>query len=147
MHNYITIYTDGACKGNPGPGGWAALIIWDSDNIEELSGGDKHTTNNKMEMTAVIKALEALGNKQYEIDLCSDSQYVINALQKGWAKKWRENNWIKWDKQPAKNSDLWEVLLNLVEFHKVHYHWIKGHDTNKFNNRCDELAVKESNKY
>lgn len=147
MCNQITIYTDGACKGNPGPGGWAALILWDTDNVEELSGGDKHTTNNKMEMTAVIKALQALGNKPYEVDLCSDSKYVIDGLQKGWAKKWRSNNWIKWDGKLAKNPDLWEALLNLVEFHKVHYHWIKGHDTNKFNNRCDELAVKESNKY
>lgn len=140
----ITIYTDGACKGNPGPGGWAALILWETDNIEELSGGSKDTTNNQMEMTGVIEAIKALGDIPYEIDLCSDSKYVIDALQKGWAKKWRYNNWIKWDGKKAKNSELWELMLNLLEPHIVHYHWIKGHAENKFNNRCDELAVAES---
>lgn len=144
---YITIYTDGACKGNPGPGGWGSLIIWSSDNIEELSGGDSHTTNNKMEMTAVIEALKALGDIPYEVDLCSDSKYVIDALQKGWAKKWRSSNWIKWDGKPAKNSDLWDELLKLVEKHNMHYHWIKGHANNKYNNRCDEIAVVKSIEY
>lgn len=144
---YITIYTDGACKGNPGPGGWGSLIIWSSDNIEELSGGDSHTTNNKMEMTAVIEALKALGDIPYEVDLCSDSKYVIDALQKGWAKKWRSSNWIKWDGKRAKNSDLWDELLKLVEKHNMHYHWIKGHANNKYNNRCDEIAVVKSIEY
>lgn len=143
----ITIYTDGACKNNPGPGGWAALIMWDSDNIEEIHGHEKYTTNNRMEITAVISALQILASdgKPYEIDLCSDSKYVIDALQKGWAKKWKTQNWIKWDKKPVKNPDLWEELLSLVDKYKIHYHWIKGHAENKYNNRCDELAVAESN--
>lgn len=157
----ITIYTDGACKGNPGPGGWGAVIMWDPENLEELSGGESYTTNNRMELTAVIEALKALGDIQYEIDLFSDSIYTINGLQKGWAKKWKENNWVrkeqvypvmygtlgKYKEKPVKNPDLWQELLDLTDKHKMHYHWVKGHAENQYNNRCDELAVAESNKF
>lgn len=142
----VTIYTDGACRGNPGPGGWAAIIKWDGVD-EEIHGCAKETTNNRMELIAVIKALEHLGNTPYIVDLCSDSVYVINGLEKGWAKKWKKNNWRKADGNPALNDDLWERLLELTDIHRMHYHWIKGHAYNKYNNRCDELAVKESHKY
>ena len=140
----ITIYTDGACKKNPGNGGWAAIIRWGYDNDEELHGNEANTTNNRMEMMALIKALETLGNTPYEIDICSDSKYVINGLEKGWAKSWKKNNWHKYTGEEAKNKDLWERLLELTALHKIHYHWIKGHAENKYNNRCDELAVMES---
>lgn len=148
----VIIYTDGACKGNPGPGGWGAIIMWDRDNLEELSGGSEYTTNNRMEMTAVIKSLEALGDISYEIDLFSDSSYVINAFVKGWLENWKENNWMRPESRyskgggPVKNADLWKKLDELVSKHKVHFHWVKGHAENKYNNRCDELAVAESNK-
>lgn len=147
----VTIYTDGACKGNPGPGGWAALIIWDSDNIEELHGSCKNSTNNQMEMMAIINALRYLEidtdhGIKYEIDLCSDSKYVLDSIQKGWAKSWKRNNWTKSDGSTAKNSELWEIMLTLIEKFKINYHWVKGHASNKYNNRCDELAVMESNK-
>lgn len=148
----VVIYTDGACKGNPGPGGWGIVIMWDRNNLEELSGGSEYTTNNRMEMTAVIKALEALGDIQYEIDLFSDSSYVIKAFTEGWLKSWKANNWTrprsKYSSGGAvKNADLWKRLDELVNKHKVHFHWVKGHAENKYNNRCDELAVSESNKY
>lgn len=143
---YITIYTDGACKGNPGPGGWAAIIRRDGYD-EELHGGEKDTTNNRMEMTAVIKALKALGDDKYTVDLCSDSSYVLNGLKKGWAVGWQKNNWLKKDGTPAKNPDLWAQLLELTSKHIMHYHWVKGHASNRYNNRCDELAVMESYKH
>lgn len=143
---YITIYTDGACKGNPGPGGWAAIIRYDGYD-EEIHGGEKTTTNNRMEMTAVIEALKTLNNEKCTIDLCSDSSYVLNGLQKGWAKKWKQNNWVKQDGTPAKNPELWEQLLDLTSNHTMYYHWVKGHAGNRYNNRCDELAVMESHKF
>ena len=135
----VTLYTDGACSGNPGPGGWGAILEY--NGIEkELSGGEPNTTNNRMELTAVIQGLSAL-KEPCIVELYSDSKYVIDALQKGWAKSWREKGWKKADKKPALNPDLWENLLNLVETHIVHYHWVKGHADNPKNNRCDELAV------
>ena len=135
----VTIYTDGACSGNPGPGGWGAILEY-MGHEKELSGGEKNTTNNRMELTAVIKALQAL-KEPCNVELYSDSKYVLDALQKGWAVSWRKRGWIKSDKKPALNPDLWETLLNLVEKHDVRYHWVKGHASNPKNNRCDELAV------
>ena len=137
----VTIYTDGACSGNPGPGGWGAILEY-MGHEKELSGGERNTTNNRMELTAVIKALQAL-KEPCTVELYSDSKYVIDALQKGWAVSWRKRGWIKSDKKPALNPDLWETLLNLTETHDVHYHWVKGHASNPKNNRCDELAVAE----
>ncbi|MBR4393022.1 MAG: ribonuclease HI [Oscillospiraceae bacterium] len=141
----VTIYTDGACSGNPGPGGWGAILRWNSAE-KELSGGDAATTNNRMELSAVIFALKAL-KEPCEVELYSDSKYVVDALKKGWAVSWREKGWKKADKKPALNIDLWEELLNLAEIHKLHCHWVKGHAENEFNNRCDALAVQEREKY
>lgn len=141
----VTIYTDGACSGNPGPGGWGAILC--CGGVEkELSGGEASTTNNRMELTAVISALRAL---KYPciVELYSDSKYVIDALQKGWVWGWKKKGWIKSDKKPALNVDLWEELLPLVKTHEVHYHWVKGHAENEKNNRCDQLAVAESKKF
>ena len=137
----VTIYTDGACSGNPGPGGWGALLEFRGVE-KELSGGEANTTNNRMELTAVIKALQAL--KEPGIgELYSDSKYVIDALETGWAEGWKKRGWIKSDKKPALNPDLWEELLSLTAIHDVRYHWVKGHAANPKNNRCDELAVAE----
>ena len=141
----VTIYTDGACSGNPGPGGWGAVLSWNGRE-KELSGGEPQTTNNRMELTAVISALEAL-KEPCIVELYSDSKYVIDALEKGWALSWRKKNWIKSDKKPALNPDLWEKLLNLTEIHTMRYHWVKGHADNEYNNRCDALAVAERDKY
>ena len=137
----VTIYTDGACSGNPGPGGWGAILEY-MGHEKELSGGEQNTTNNRMELTAVIKALQAL-KEPCTVELYSDSKYVLDALQKGWAVSWRKKGWIKSDKKPALNPDLWETLLNLTELHDVRCHWVKGHASNPKNNRCDELAEGE----
>lgn len=141
----VTIYTDGACSGNPGPGGWGAILQYGAHE-KEMSGGESHTTNNRMELTGVIAALQAL-KEPCEVELYSDSKYVIDALQKGWAKGWKARGWIKSDKKPALNADLWEILLGLCDFHTVHLHWVKGHADNRYNNRCDELAVEQSRKW
>ena len=141
----VEIYTDGACSGNPGPGGWGAILRYNGRE-KELSGGEKNTTNNRMELTAVISALEAL-KEPCEVELYSDSKYVIDALSKGWAKAWRAKNWIKSDKKPALNPDLWEKLLSLTEKHEMHYHWVKGHADNEFNNRCDRMAVEKRDQF
>lgn len=141
----VTIHTDGACKGNPGPGGWAAVLKL-GDVEKEISGGEPSTTNNRMELTAVISALQAL-KYPCVVELYSDSKYVIDALSKGWARNWKRKGWMRNAKEKALNPDLWEKLLNLVDIHDVHYHWVKGHATNKYNNRCDELAVAESRKF
>ena len=137
----VTIYTDGACSGNPGPGGWGAVLQYKGVE-KEISGGEKETTNNRMELTAVISALECL-KEPCVVELYSDSRYVIDALEKGWAEGWRKKGWKRSGKEPALNPDLWETLLNLVEKHEMHYHWVKGHEDNVYNNRCDELAVAE----
>ena len=135
----VTIYTEGACSGNPGPGGWGAILCY--NGIEkELSGGEKQTTNNRMELTGVISALRAL-KEPCIVELWSDSKYVIDALEKGWAQGWRKKGWVKSDKKPALNPDLWEQLLTLTEIHEMHYHWVKGHADNEKNNRCDKMAV------
>ena len=141
----VTLYTDGACSGNPGPGGWGAILEY--NGIEkELSGGESNTTNNRMELTAVIQALSML-KEPCIVDLWSDSKYVIDGLSKGWAKGWKARGWVKSDKKPALNPDLWDQLLTLTDIHSLRYHWVKGHAENAFNNRCDELAVAESQKY
>ena len=137
----VTLYTDGACSGNPGPGGWGAILEYQGHEME-LSGGEDNTTNNRMELTAVIQGLRAL-KESCIVELYSDSKYVIDGLSKGWAASWRKNGWKKADKKPALNPDLWEILLNLTEKHNLHYHWVKGHAENPKNNRCDELAVAE----
>ena len=141
----VTIYTDGACSGNPGPGGWGAVLRYGKVE-KELSGGAAETTNNRMELTAVIEALRAL-KEPCRVDLWSDSKYVVDALEKGWAVSWRKNGWRKADKKPALNPDLWTELLDLCEVHQVTCHWVKGHAENEYNNRCDELAVAESKKF
>ena len=135
----VTLYTDGACSGNPGPGGWGAILEYNGHK-KEMSGGEANTTNNRMELTAVIRGLEAL-KEPCIVELYSDSKYVIDALQKGWAEGWKKRGWIKADKKPALNPDLWERLLELTHRHSVTCHWIKGHAENEKNNRCDELAV------
>ena len=137
----VTLYTDGACSGNPGPGGWGAILEYGGAE-KELSGGEDCTTNNRMELTAVIRGLEAL-KEPCTVELYSDSKYVIDALQKGWAKGWRARGWIKSDKKPALNPDLWQRLLELTGIHQVHCHWVKGHADNPKNNRCDQLAVEQ----
>ena len=137
----VTLYTDGACSGNPGPGGWGCILEWNGHE-RELSGGEKSTTNNRMELTAVIRGLSAL-KEPCAVELYSDSKYVIDALEKGWAWGWKKRGWIKSDKKPALNPDLWEQLLTLVSQHRVTYHWVKGHAQNLKNTRCDELAVGE----
>ena len=141
----VTIYTDGACSGNPGPGGWGALLCYNGVE-KELSGGAAQTTNNRMELTGVISALQAL-KEPCIVELYSDSKYVIDALEKGWAVSWRKRGWIKSDKKPALNSDLWEILLELTEKHQLRCHWVKGHADNEYNNRCDALAVAQRDKY
>ncbi len=137
----VTLYTDGACSGNPGPGGWGAILEYQGHELE-LSGGEESTTNNRMELTAVIRGLQAL-KESCIVELYSDSKYVIDGLQKGWAVSWRKNGWKKADKKPALNPDLWEILLDLTEKHEIQYHWVKGHAENPKNNRCDELAVEQ----
>ena len=141
----VEIYTDGACSGNPGPGGWGAVLRYQGKE-KELSGGEPMTTNNRMELMGVISALEAL-KEPCVVELWSDSKYVIDGLQKGWAKGWRKKGWIKSDKKPALNPDLWERLLDLTEKHEMRYHWVKGHADNEFNNRCDTLAVAARERY
>lgn len=140
----VSIYTDGACSGNPGPGGWAAILMY-GDHKKEISGGEAQGTNNRMELIAVISALEML-KEPCRIELYSDSKYVIDALDKGWAEGWKKNGW-KRKSGPALNPDLWDRLLTLYEAHEVHLHWVKGHAENPYNNRCDELAVAESKKF
>ena len=142
MKKTVTIYTDGACSGNPGPGGLGAILCYGGAK-KEMSGGEKQTTNNRMELTGVISALRAL-KEPCIVELYSDSKYVIDALSKGWAVSWRRNGWKKADKKPALNSDLWAELLELCDTHEVRCHWVKGHAENEFNNRCDELAVAAS---
>lgn len=141
----VDVYTDGACSGNPGPGGWAAILSYGGLE-KELSGGEARTTNNRMELTAAIEALKAL-NQPCEVDLYSDSKYLIDALEKGWVYGWKKNNWVKKDKKPALNPDLWEALLAQLARHTVRLHWVRGHAANDKNNRCDRLAVAESRKF
>ena len=140
----VTIYTDGACSGNPGPGGWGAILMY-GKNKKELSDGEMSTTNNRMELTAVISALEALKEPCY-VTLYTDSQYVANAINLGWLESWKKKGWKRKGGE-VKNPDLWIKLVPLLEKHKVTFEWVKGHAENEYNNRCDELAVAESRKF
>ncbi|MBQ8861286.1 MAG: ribonuclease HI [Clostridia bacterium] len=141
----VTIYTDGACSGNPGPGGWGAILEY--NGIEkEMSGGEADTTNNRMELSGVISALSAL-REPCSVSLYTDSKYIVDGINQGWAKKWRQNNWMRNKKEKALNPDLWEKLLNLLDIHDVSFIWVKGHAKNPKNNRCDELAVAQSKKF
>lgn len=138
----VEIFTDGACSGNPGPGGWGVILKYGSAS-KELSGGEANTTNNRMELTAAISGLEAL-KERCSVTLYSDSKYLIDAIEKGWAIKWRENNWMRTKKDPALNVDLWERLLPLLEYHNVTFVWVKGHAGHTENERCDKMAVEQS---
>ena len=139
--NEVTIYTDGACSGNPGPGGWAAILMAGGAK-KELSGGERDTTNNRMELMAVIEGLAAL-KRPCKVDIYSDSAYVVNAFSQNWIEKWIRNGWKNSAKAEVANSDLWKRLLELTSIHQVTFHKVKGHADNEFNNRCDELAVAE----
>ena len=141
----IYMYTDGACRGNPGPGGWGTILRY-KDNERVLSGGEANTTNNRMELTAVIKGLESLKTK-CDVEIYSDSKYIIDAITLGWANKWRANNWYRNNKDKALNQDLWERLLDLIEVNQVKFIWVKGHSGHPENERCDKLAVAESQKF
>lgn len=141
----VNIFTDGACSGNPGPGGWGVILDYNGKE-KELSGGSPETTNNKMELTAVIKGLEAL-KESCEVIITTDSKYVCDAINKGWLDKWVSNNWRKADKKPVLNIDLWETLLPLLKKHMVTFVWVKGHNDHPQNERCDKLAVAEYAKY
>lgn len=137
----VKIYTDGACSGNPGKGGWGAVLVYGEKEME-LSGGNPDTTNNRMELTAVIEALKAL-KVPCSVELTTDSKYVCDAINKQWVYSWQKNNWRKADKKPALNVDLWQELLPLLERHKVEFIWVKGHNGHQYNERCDKLAVNE----
>lgn len=136
----VTIYTDGACSGNPGPGGWGAILMY-KDTKKEISGGKKNTTNNIMELTAVIEALKLL-KYPCNVKLYSDSAYVVNAFLQNWIVSWQKNNWKTSDKNDVKNKELWQELLELTNIHQVKFIKVKGHSDNEYNNRCDELARK-----
>ena len=136
--NKVIIYTDGACSGNPGPGGWGTILMY-KDTKKEISGGNNNTTNNIMEITAVIEGLKML-KYECEVEIYSDSAYVVNAFNQGWIYNWRKNNWKTSGKEPVKNKELWEELYELTKKHKVTFIKVKGHADNEYNNICDELA-------
>ena len=140
----VTIYTDGACSGNPGPGGWGAVLMY-GDQRKEISGGEPETTNNRMELLGVITALSAL-KEPCKVELFTDSQYIVNAINEGWVAGWQKRGWRR-KSGPVKNLDLWQALLPLIETHEVTFNWVKGHADNEYNNRCDELAVAEREKF
>lgn len=141
----VEMFTDGACSGNPGPGGWGTILRCNGTE-KELSGGESNTTNNRMELLAVINGLSAL-NRKCDVTIYTDSQYVVNGITKGWAESWKKNGWRKKDKKPALNADLWDMLLTLLAEHKYSFIWLKGHDGHPENERCDALAVAESKKF
>ena len=140
----VQIYTDGACSGNPGPGGWGCILMY-GGKTKELSGGEKMTTNNRMELVSVITALEAL-REPCEAEIYTDSQYVANAVNLGWLKSWEKRGWTRRTGE-VKNTDLWQRLLPLLATHRVTFIWVKGHAENEYNNRCDELAVLQSRQH
>ena len=140
----VTIYTDGACSGNPGAGGWGTILDY-MGKRKELSGGEAQTTNNRMELTAVIEGLKAL-KVPCRVTVVTDSQYVANGINLGWAESWKANNWRKKDKKPALNPELWERLLNAIAPHSINYVWVKGHVGHEYNERCDALATSEADK-
>lgn len=137
----VNLYSDGACSGNPGPGGWGAILEFQGKELE-LSGFEKNTTNNRMELSAVIFGLKSL-KEPCEVTIYSDSKYTVDAIEKGWLYGWAKKGWINSQKQPTPNKDLWEELLPLLKTHKVNFVWIKGHDGHPYNERCDKLAVAE----
>lgn len=141
----VYIYTDGSCSGNPGPGGWGCILKYNS-KIKRISGGNVDTTNNRMEMTAVIEALKAL-KIPCKVFLYTDSQYVCNSINNEWVYVWKKNDWKKSDKKPALNSDLWEEILKLLDIHEVKFFWIKGHDGHPENEECDRMAVEQTAYY
>lgn len=141
----VTIYTDGACSGNPGPGGWGAILMY-NDIKKEISGGENPTTNNKMELTAAIEALTML-KMPCEVDLYSDSAYLINCFKNNWLKSWKAKNWVNSKREPVKNIELWTKLDELSNIHKINWIKVKGHADNIYNNRCDELARMETAKF
>lgn len=134
----VTIYTDGACSGNPGPGGWGAILMYGA-NRKEISGAERATTNNRMEILAVIEALKLL-KESCKVKVYSDSAYVVNCFQQKWYAGWQRNGWVNSKRQPVENQDLWKQLLQIMEMHQVEYIKVKGHSDNEFNNRCDQLA-------
>ena len=140
----VTIYTDGACSGNPGPGGWAAILRYGARE-KAISGGEAETTNNRMELLGAISALQLL-KEPCAVDLYTDSQYLANAINQGWLKSWKARGWRR-KEGPLKNPDLWQALDELLETHSVTFHWVKGHAENEYNNRCDAMAVSEREKF
>ena len=145
QQKHVDIYTDGACSGNPGPGGWGA-ILRSGEHVKELSGGEANTTNNRMELTALIEALSAL-RFPCQVTVYSDSKYVVDALKLGWARKWKANGWMRNKKEKALNPDLWDRLLALVDLHEVEFVWVKGHAGHPENERCDQRAVEQSRQF
>lgn len=142
---HVDIFTDGACSGNPGPGGWGAILRYKGTD-KRISGGEAETTNNRMELSAVIEALKLL-KEPCDVTLWTDSKYVADGLGKGWAAGWKKNGWRKADKKPALNVDLWDELLSLYEKHEITIQWIKGHSSHPENEKCDKMAVAESQKF
>lgn len=141
----VLIFTDGACSGNPGPGGWGAILRY-GENEKELAGGERETTNNRMELMGAIEALKAL-KQPCSVTLYTDSQYVANGITKGWAKKWRAAGWMRTKKDPAANSDLWQALLDAITPHELTITWVKGHAGHPENERCDKLAVEQCERF
>jgi len=135
----VELFTDGACSGNPGPGGWGAILRFNGQE-KELCGGEPQTTNNRMELTAAIEGLAAL-KERCKVTLCTDSRYLVDGIEKGWARSWKKNGWRKADKKPALNADLWDRLLTLLDIHEVSFLWVRGHQGHPENERCDRLAV------
>jgi ribonuclease HI len=146
MEKKVIIYTDGACSGNPGKGGWGTLLMY-GDAVRELSGYDPATTNNRMEIMAAIRGLQAL-KEPCRVELYSDSAYLVNAINEGWLNRWLKNGWKTASKKPVENIDLWQDIVKLIRLHRVTFHKVKGHSDNPHNNRCDELArsaIKDNN--
>ncbi len=141
----VTIYTDGACSGNPGPGGWCAILVC-MGKEKEISGGSSDTTNNRMELTAVIEALKALKRK-CSVHIVTDSKYVVDGVTKGWARSWRAKGWKKSDGKPALNPEMWGELLDELDKHEVTFEWIKGHAGHEYNERCDTVAVMQTERH
>ena len=142
---HVDIYTDGACRFNPGPGGWGAILVYRGTE-KELSGGEAETTNNRMELTAAVMALKCL-REPCEVTLTSDSKYLVDGITKNWAAGWKQRGWKLASGKPAQNTDLWDELLILLDTHKVTFDWVKGHEGHPYNERCDALATAEADKY
>ncbi len=140
MENTIAVYTDGACSGNPGPGGWGSVLLYQGKE-KELSGYDANTTNNRMELTAVIQGLSALKTTTLPVTLYTDSKYIVDAINQHWLENWQTKGWQNTAKKPVANRDLWEQIIKLNQIYHPTYVWVKGHSTNAYNNRCDALAV------